>query len=163
MLLTPANPVTNHLISPKPMKDWHLQLSPWIIQNMFWMNLFHLHSSKLFFCCLWATCDLCFCYTPGCRGITANELVWLFPVTCNKGTILIQFSGLFSHRERLLRSPKACHTNLSIIITPALFIRWVPIFTLRLQLTPYTLRTVPTDRSILQSRPYIEIQPWHVD
>jgi hypothetical protein len=35
--------------------------------------------------------------------------------------------GLFSHRERLLRSPKACHTNLGIIITPVLFIWWVPI------------------------------------
>lgn len=49
-------------LSPKPMKDWHLQLSPRIIQNMFWRYLHH--SSYIFFCCLWATYDLCFCYTP---------------------------------------------------------------------------------------------------
>ena len=119
-----------------------------------------LYSLKISLLLPWATYDLCFCYTPSCLGITANELILVFPIICNELPALIQGPGLFFHRKRLLRSPKACHTNLNIIITPALFIRWVPIFTLRLRFIPYTLRTVPTDRSILQSRPYIEIQPW---
>ena len=32
----------------------------------------------------WATCDLCFCYTPSYLGITANQLILVFPAICNE-------------------------------------------------------------------------------
>ena len=109
-------------VETPPYYSWRTDTSSFHPNRSEFVNHCFIHLINKYLLLPWATYDLCFCYTPSCLGITANELILVFPAICHEMTNLTQLPGYFPTGNVYYVHQK--HVTLILIHNHAIPIVW---------------------------------------